>query len=733
MRELFVQIKSTPKILRRMFFYNYLVFLMLFLIIFAAALGFGSYQRLQSIREKAASHSQSLTEYFDSLFSSFNRLSVTVGHNTRLLALANDPVSQLDFSVLDSTSLFLAQKELVSPLAMDSNIANLAVYFYGKDYVVSSYGTSTLDSFYQSLFSMDANPVSGYLRPLSAGSFLFLPRSEDKGAMLAQNSVYVISLVQANGTRYGNLFIFWDDREIQQRVESLLEPNESYYIFTSRGESVLQRGAPAEEQELAGSADFFGRESKGGWRVYVGAGPGYVNGQLLFLALMAAFLYAAVALLGAPVVFSLCRRNYKPIRELAELVARQDKPQGGPARKALDYEALKLAISSIFKDKSRLEEQLEIYKPVLINSLLLQLLEGSGDSSSILKGLETLGAPVPFPWFLCVSLYAASIHREDFVGGALSMRGQEGLSCLFASVDKHTGYYLVNASSAGDCRRAAAALTESLERSGAVGGIGLGCCGTAASLSESYRQAREALGFLNAGGAGKCVAWESLEPLPRRDPPFPHGAFSSQLLSGQFAEADRELQRYWKKTAPYGVMRRACLEEVRQCLAASLLQIKKEYGLPCCEELLRSLRAWDSHGAQALPQLTALWEQVKEELAQDFLRQKEEKASEDARAFLDYLQEHVYEEDMSLSKMAASFHVSESTVSRRIKALTGYSFLDYVANKRIAQACSLLSETEMSVQEVAAATGYLNDITFRRLFKKQIGVTPSEYRQRGGR
>lgn len=202
MRELFVQIKSTPKILRRMFFYNYLVFLMLFLIIFAAALGFGSYQRLQSIREKAASHSQSLTEYFDSLFSSFNRLSVTVGHNTRLLNLANDPVSQLDFSVLDSTSLFLAQKELVSPLAMDSNIANLAVYFYGKDYVVSSYGTSTLDSFYQSLFSMDANPVSGYLRPLSAGSFLFLPRSEDKGAMLAQNSVYVISLVQANSTRY---------------------------------------------------------------------------------------------------------------------------------------------------------------------------------------------------------------------------------------------------------------------------------------------------------------------------------------------------------------------------------------------------------------------------------------------------------------------------------------------------------------------------------------------------
>ena len=65
--------------------------------------------------------------------------------------------------------------------------------------------------------------------------------------------------------------------------------------------------------------------------------------------------------------------------------------------------------------------------------------------------------------------------------------------------------------------------------------------------------------------------------------------------------------------------------------------------------------------------------------------------------------------------------------------MTGYSFLDYVANKRIAQACSLLSETEMSVQEVAAATGYLNDITFRRLFKKQIGVTPSEYRQRGGR
>ena len=739
MHKFVAQVKSMPKILLRMFIYNYLFFLSLFLVIFAGIWGFTVYQRNQIFKERAMSHCQALSEYFDSLFSSFNRLSITVGHNERLRALSNDPVSELDFNVLDSTRLFSAQRELISPLAMDSSIANLAIYLFGKDYVISSYGTSTLDSFYQSLFSMEPNVLSEYLRPLNAGTFLFLPRSENNGTVLSQNSVYVISLVDTNGTRYGNLFVFLDDREIQQHLEGLLDSNENYYIFTDQGENVLKRGTATDEKELTASArnmtwSFFCHENKSGWKFYVGSSPEYIKMQILFITLILTFLYFVTALLGIPMVFSLCQRNYKPIRELTELIAHQNgvsKTARSGKKGHLEYETLKLAISSIFKDKNVLEEQLEIYKPVLINSLLLQLLEGSGSSNSILKGLETLGTPVPFSWFLCVSLHADSIHQEALISGALSIREKEDVSCLFVSMDKHTGYYLVNASSCEDCRLAALTLADFLDHSDSVTSTGIGrCSDTISGISESYHQAREALDYLNVCGQSKCVVWESLKHSSYHNPPFTLEAFSSQLLSGQLTEADKELQKYWEKSISHGFVHKSSLDYFKQSLLSSLLQIKKEYGFSCCDAFLKSLRSWNSDMPNSFGSLTSVWTKIRDGLMQSFFHWKEEKNSEDIRIFLDYLHEHIYEEDMSLSKMAITFHISESTVSRRIKAFTGYNFLDYVANKRITHACSLLAKTNMSVQEIAAATGYLNDVTFRRLFKKQIGITPSEYRQK---
>ena len=99
---------------------------------------------------------------------------------------------------------------------------------------------------------------------------------------------------------------------------------------------------------------------------------------------------------------------------------------------------------------------------------------------------------------------------------------------------------------------------------------------------------------------------------------------------------------------------------------------------------------------------------------------------------MDYLQLHLHDDDLSLSKLADAFQLSESSVSRKIKQITDSNFLDYVNRKRIEYACSLLSETEMSVNDISKATGYENDITFRRLFKKYMGTTPGEYRRQEG-
>ena len=55
--------------------------------------------------------------------------------------------------------------------------------------------------------------------------------------------------------------------------------------------------------------------------------------------------------------------------------------------------------------------------------------------------------------------------------------------------------------------------------------------------------------------------------------------------------------------------------------------------------------------------------------------------------------------------------------------------LNYILNIRISNAQSLLENTKYNITEIAAITGYDNPLYFSRLFKKQTGLSPSEYRK----
>ena len=97
---------------------------------------------------------------------------------------------------------------------------------------------------------------------------------------------------------------------------------------------------------------------------------------------------------------------------------------------------------------------------------------------------------------------------------------------------------------------------------------------------------------------------------------------------------------------------------------------------------------------------------------------------------LSYLNDHLFDENLSLTALAEYFGVSESVVSRKIRSMTNFNFLDYVNKKRIEHAAILLLSTDISVNDLSKTVGYGSDITFRRLFKKYMGITPSEYRRK---
>ncbi len=83
---------------------------------------------------------------------------------------------------------------------------------------------------------------------------------------------------------------------------------------------------------------------------------------------------------------------------------------------------------------------------------------------------------------------------------------------------------------------------------------------------------------------------------------------------------------------------------------------------------------------------------------------------------------------ISLAEMAAHAELSESHFSRLFKEQTGHSPVDYFIFLKMQHACSMLTLTRSTVNEISAALGYGDAYYFSRLFKKVIGVSPREYR-----
>lgn len=93
-----------------------------------------------------------------------------------------------------------------------------------------------------------------------------------------------------------------------------------------------------------------------------------------------------------------------------------------------------------------------------------------------------------------------------------------------------------------------------------------------------------------------------------------------------------------------------------------------------------------------------------------------------------YIEEH--SNDIVLAELCRQFHYSESYLSRMIHDMTGKTFSTIVTEFRIVRAKNYLSETRLSVGEIALEVGYNSFEHFSRSFKKSTGMSPREYRKR---
>jgi transcriptional regulator GlxA family with amidase domain len=90
-------------------------------------------------------------------------------------------------------------------------------------------------------------------------------------------------------------------------------------------------------------------------------------------------------------------------------------------------------------------------------------------------------------------------------------------------------------------------------------------------------------------------------------------------------------------------------------------------------------------------------------------------------------------EGFSLAELARHLAVSERTLNRRFKLATGEAPLHYLQSLRVDVAKRLLESKDLNVDAVSARVGYSDLSTFRRLFRRETGLSPREYQRRFSR
>ncbi len=115
--------------------------------------------------------------------------------------------------------------------------------------------------------------------------------------------------------------------------------------------------------------------------------------------------------------------------------------------------------------------------------------------------------------------------------------------------------------------------------------------------------------------------------------------------------------------------------------------------------------------------------------SEDYIRKRFTTSNKRIAILHDYLMNH-YRESVDLKILAELVNMAEGSLCRFFKMNVGSSIFEYLNRIKVDFACQLLMNPEMSILEVCLDSGFNNLSHFNKQFRKNMGISPSEYRRR---
>ncbi|RNL52186.1 two-component regulator propeller domain-containing protein [Pedobacter jejuensis] len=97
------------------------------------------------------------------------------------------------------------------------------------------------------------------------------------------------------------------------------------------------------------------------------------------------------------------------------------------------------------------------------------------------------------------------------------------------------------------------------------------------------------------------------------------------------------------------------------------------------------------------------------------------------KKLLEYIEDNLSDPDLSVDDISEHIFVSKTQLYRKTKALTGLTTVDLIRQMRLKRAKKLLEDKNFNINEITYMVGFTDANYFRKCFKNELGVSPSEY------
>ncbi len=612
---------------------------------------------------------------------------------------------------------------------------------------------------YENFFSFEGYSYDDWLALVkNVDEKMTLPlQNINKNGRIIRAMPYLVPLLKSDGENQSLVVFLLEESQLRRLFARHSDSQASDYIFDSEGSLLYQTGLSLPEKTLgwihsdgAGSGAsaqeglivVYVTSPVNGW-IYASAMPmNEALGEVNALKNLMIILAAVALLVGLVLIWLSSRRAAYPIETALSLIQSYDhKPRSkndyGPKSLEAGVKTLITSNKAQAKRLSSQDEQLRaLYMERILTGSLAEDTEGLTGLSGDFEGLASPDAKLLTVLF---KFQGSQDSRPELLlfqmqcADLLEALEDEGIVWL-THVLKQDELVLIIANRHGDVAKLRKHVTVLLDELVKIPsdddlriGVG-GVCDRLKEIQQSYRQAKYALSFMTAQHLGESVCWA--EDIPPNLSRFVFTqstelALVSAIRTGEEGTAKEILEQvYYDNFVANHIS-----SQMQRCLI---------YDVYCTYVRCAPMRILDdSH------------------IGLDFLRHAEEVTYDYAQAFkvmaqiivsetktckpqagdsriskvLEYIHQRYMDCDLGVPHIAEKFGLSDNYFSQYFKEQVGERFGEYLEKYRVLQANLLLAQQDMPVHDVSQEVGYANVYTFRRAFKRVMGVAPTEYQK----